>query len=442
MERSPSDVGSRPTRLLPTSHVVQLSLYWLGLVGVFQGINIILQERVDDLVPADVVGSALGAMQLLGVVIAVLVQPTVGSISDYTTSRWGRRKPYIVIGSVLDVVFLLGIATSQTYLSVAAFLVLLQLSSNFAQGPFQGYVPDLVPAPQVGLASALVGMMSVLGVMAGTIVAAWGTAVGDFFWPTMTLGLIELLTMLALFVRIDEGRAARDRAGRSWREVALEAWGTDVLRERSFLFLVGSRFFILGGSSLVVNLAARYMERSHGLASDERATWYVLMVGLGALATVLATIPAGRLSDRVGRKRVIYAACAFVVAGLVVVAVAPAMPLALPGAALLGIGTGSFLAVDWALMTDIIPKASSGRYMGLSNVATATNGVVATFAGGLIVDALFRAGSPDVGPRLAIASGVAWLALGAALLRPVDERRREDRMAPEGSAEGVVAAAS
>src|SRR4029079_12440359 len=122
------------------------------------------------------------------------VQPTVGSISDYTITRWGRRKPYIAIGSVLDVIFLIGIATSQTYLAIFAFVVLLQFSSNFAQGPFQGYVPDLVPAPQVGLASALVGVMSILGVIGGTLVVSIGYSLHDFTWPTIALGLIELAT--------------------------------------------------------------------------------------------------------------------------------------------------------------------------------------------------------------------------------------------------------
>src|SRR6185437_3051179 len=106
--------------------------------------------------------------------MAIVVQPTIGSISDYTMSRWGRRKPYILIGASLDVVFLLGIATSNTFLGVLAFLVLLQFSSNFAQGPFQGYVPDLVPARQVGIASALVGVMSILGVIGGQALAYTG----------------------------------------------------------------------------------------------------------------------------------------------------------------------------------------------------------------------------------------------------------------------------
>ena len=77
-------------------------------------------------------------MSISGAIIAIIVQPTIGSISDYTISRWGRRKPYIFIGSVLDVVFLIGIASSNTLLAIAAFIALLQFSSNFAQGPFQG----------------------------------------------------------------------------------------------------------------------------------------------------------------------------------------------------------------------------------------------------------------------------------------------------------------
>ena len=89
-------------------------------------------------------------MNILGALVAVAVQPTIGVISDYTTSRWGRRKPYILIGSILDVVFLIGIANSNTLVAIAAFIALLQFSSNFAQGPFQGYVPDLVPAPRSG----------------------------------------------------------------------------------------------------------------------------------------------------------------------------------------------------------------------------------------------------------------------------------------------------
>ena len=111
--------------------------------------------------------------------------------------------------------------------------------------------------------------------------------------------------------------------------------------------------------------------------------------------------------------------------GMTICALAPAVPLLVVGAIFVGVGAGSFLAVDWALMTDIIPKASSGRYMGISNVATATNGVVAGFIGGIIVDRLAAAGDPALGPRLAFLMAPIWFAIGALLLLPVDQRRRD-----------------
>ena len=130
-------------------------------------------------------------LQVAGIVIAVVVQPTVGTLSDYTISRWGRRKPYIVVGSLLDCVFLVGLATSNTLVAVVAFVTLLQFSSNVAQGPFQGYVPDLVAAPQVGLASGMVGLFTVLGVVTGTALATIGVATGDFVLPTIAMGVVH-----------------------------------------------------------------------------------------------------------------------------------------------------------------------------------------------------------------------------------------------------------
>ena len=270
--------------------------------------------------------------------------------------------------------------------------------------------------------------------MTGTALATIGTRTGDFTIPTILLGVIEFVTMLSLFFRLEDGRKAKDRHGRSWRSVAGEAWGTDILAERSFIFLVASRFFILGGSALLIVLSVPYLERSLGLVDkDDRATWLLGVTVVVALCTAITTLPAARLSERFGRKRVIYFACALGATGMTICALAPAVPLLLVGAILVGVGAGSFLAVDWALMTDIIPKASSGRYMGISNVATATNGVVAGFIGGIIVDRLAATGNPALGPRLAFLTAPIWFAIGALLLRPVDQRRRD------GDAAGVVA---
>ena len=413
--------AGRPTLRLPMRQLYQLSIYWFGINAIWGGINIVLQERVPDLVGRGEAGRALAILDGFAVLIAIIVQPTVGSISDYTISRWGRRKPYIAIGSVLDLVFLIGIATSQTYLSILAFLILLQFSSNFAQGPFQGYIPDLVPSSQVASASALVGVMSILGVVGGTLIVSLGYRWDDFTIPTILLGVVELATAIGTLLWVDEGRKPRDRHGRSWYAIARETWGLDVFAHRGFVAMVLSRLFVLAGVSVLTKLAVLYLERSMFMGPDERAFWVPATNALVAVVILLSTWPAARLSDHVGRKPVIYAACALGATGSMLIALAPGVFLAEVGVVLIAAGAGAFLAVDWALMTEIIPHESAGRFMGMSNVATASAGPVALVVGGTLMDLVGGVEEGSAGPRAAFVAAVLFYALGAVFLRPVPE---------------------
>ena len=434
--RAAGDVG-RPTARLPLQQLYQLSIYWFGINAIWGGLNIVLQERIPALAGPGEAGRMLLAVDVFAVVIAVAVQPTVGSISDYTISRWGRRKPYIAIGATLDVVFLIGVATSQTYVSIVAFVVLLQFSSNFAQGPFQGYLPDMVPASQVGYASALVGVMAILGVVGGTLVVSTGYALGSFTLPTIALGVIELATAIGTIRWVREGGTARDRAGRSWLSVAREAWGLDILRERSFLWLVASRLFVLAGIAVLSKLAVVYMTRSLGMTNDDKSFWVPATQVLIAAVAVLTALPSARLSDRIGRKPVITASCVIGALGAGVIAVAPGVLVAEAGILLVAVAAGAFLAVDWALMTDLIPKAASGRYMGISNVATACAAPVGLLFGGPVMDLVGGPTNDGSGPRAAFALAIGMFALGALLLRPVVEERRPKPDQP-GPTEGFA----
>ena len=416
----------RPTATLPVRQLVRLSLYWLGISSIFAGLTNILGNRLQftGLVTPGTEGTTLFALTVGGSLVALLVQPTVGSLSDYTITRWGRRKPYILVGSLFDVVFLVGIAASNSLAAIALFVVFLQFSSNVAQGPFQGYVPDLVPAHQVGLASSLVGLMQVMGQVAGFTIGSIAAVTHNYFLATVSLGVLELSTMLGVVFRVNDGNVTKSRNGRSWLSVAREAWGTDVLRERSFLWLVGSRLLFLMGGAMLAALGPFYLHRTFGLDETQSGTTFIVVVGLVLIANISAVVPAGRLSDRVGRKRLLYTSFALATAGMTLVAFAPALAVSFVGVFLFGLASGTFLAVDWALMTDIIPKASSGRYMGISNVATASASIFALALGGTLMDAVDQTVGGGAGPRAAYALAVLFFIVGGLLLRPVDERYR------------------
>ena len=448
---SSHDSDGRPVKLLPLSHLMRISLYWLGISAVWSGVLDILNSRLQftGIVPKGSEGVSAFQIAVVGTFIAIAVQPTVGTISDYTITRWGRRKPYIFIGALLDVVFLWGMATSNAIPMIAAFVSLLQFSSNFAQGPFQGYVPDLVPAKQVGLASGLMGLFAALGNVVGYTISAVALALSSydgnaFLYGMMAIGAVEFITMLSVVIHVDEGHRVKKRNGRSWFSIAREAWGTDILRERSFLWLVGSRMCILTGAAIYPIMATFYLGQTFGLDSRAAGDTKLMLLGIVGLCVTLSVVPASRLSDRVGRKKVIYGSCLAGAIGLGMGAVAPVLPIALAGAALFAVAAGSFLAVDWALMSDIVPKASTGRYMGISNVATASAGTVAlAVGGGLVMDTVNHFLGYGTGPRGALVFGVVCYVLGALLLVPVIEGRRDDALdASSGDEAAPLGAAS
>jgi MFS family permease len=441
----------RPAMHLPFTHLLRISAYWLGLTAIDAAVGLVIQNRIlfEGWVDEFEVGRALFLVGIAGAVVGIVIQPTVGAISDYTVSRWGRRKPYIVVGSVIDVVFLIGIAYSNTLLALAAFVMLLAVSTNIARGPFQGYVPDLVPDRQVGLASAMVGLMQIVGNVVGFAIAtvaaiqtgaerdaqeAAGLAPTADYLPLalIAIAIVELVTMLSVVLRVGRGQPPKPREGRSWATIARETWATDILQERSYVYLLASRLFFLMGGGVLVNLILAYLNQSHGLDQDEANSVNLALLAIVVVANVVAIVPAARLSDRIGRKPVIYASCVIGAVGVGLAAVAPVVPLALVGGALFGASAGMFLSVDWALMTDIIPKASAGRYMGLSNVATGASTPLSIAIGGLIVDGVNSvAGVAGPGPRAAYLAGVVFYLVAAVLLRPVVEPDR--RSHPEAS---------
>src|ERR1700674_4395727 len=131
--------------------------------------------------------------------------------------------------------------------------------------------------------------------------------------------------MLGVVIRVDEGRRVKDRAGRWWRQIALEAWGTDILRERSFLSLILSRLFVLMASSMLLQLGVLYLAQTFALGQNEIAIPQTVVVAIAAIGNILAVVPAARLSDRIGRKRVIYASCLLGAIGMSIVAAAPSV---------------------------------------------------------------------------------------------------------------------
>jgi MFS family permease len=178
------------------------------------------------------------------------------------------------------------------------------------------------------------------------------------------------------------------------------------------------------GAGIFVNISLFYIEISLGQRDPTwRTIWWNAALLTIVVGTIGAAIVAARVSDRTGRKPVIQAAALVAGVGILIVALAPTPIWALPGALAIGVGSGAYLAVDWAFMTEIIPLASSGRYMGLANTANAISGPAGLLVAGPIIDLLTLSGDRGGAQRVAIGLGVVALGGAVLLLRGVQPRR-------------------
>ncbi len=143
---------------------VKITIFGFALTALWQSLHtIILPLRLLDFVPEAQKNTYLGLLTFTGLLIAMAVQPIAGTISDRYGFSWGRRRPYILIGSIAAVIFLPGIGLLGSYAGIFAIYCLLQVNTNAAQGPYQAFIPDLVPERSRGVASGVKALLEILG---------------------------------------------------------------------------------------------------------------------------------------------------------------------------------------------------------------------------------------------------------------------------------------
>jgi MFS family permease len=427
---------------------VVLSLYWIAIGFMWTSLGaLIIPDLVVQFVGIGHEGFALGVLEGVGSLMAVVWQPLAGALSDRTRSRFGRRHPFILGGTIGDVLFLVGLALAGSFGMVLVFYFLLQAASNTAQGPYQGLMPDVVPVAQRGTASGYFGVANVIGLLAGTVGAGLILSHAGRTAAILSICTLLVVTMLATILLIPD--RAEPTAGQftSARQAVATTFSRP-LRYPSFLWLMASRLLILMGLVGVQSFVYFYFRNVffHNDRTDTITASYTLL-GLVIVAAFLVSWPAARASDRFGRRPFILIGGLMGAAGVLILVfshyqLVPAQllePLAhmlkVPPLAaqatlvgvLIGIGYGVFFSVDWAFIQDVIPTEEAGLFMGFSNIATAGSGVIARFIGGFLLDPFNRGphilGLPGGFPVIFVVFSASML-VGALLILKVPEVRR------------------
>ncbi len=266
---------------VPWTTLIWVNLYWLGLnirnnaVG-----SVFTPYLVAAFAPEAMRNTALGTLSTAGLLIAMLVQPAMGLLSDRSTSRFGRRRPFIFVGVLLDLVFLACIAFAWDYWSLMAATLLIQFSANTSHGALQGLIPDMVPEKQRGVASGIKGVMELIPLILVSLVIANIVGNGRFRLAVFITGLALLLVMLLTMVLVKE-EPLREKP-----DVPLAPTMLRVLGMLAGILAGGAAGLLAGGAvGGLAWLAAR------ALATPETAR--AIGFGLGGAVAMIIAVGAG-----------------------------------------------------------------------------------------------------------------------------------------------------
>jgi MFS family permease len=407
-----------------------------------------------------------------GLIVALIANPLFGLLSDYTPGCFGRRRPYILGGTALNIAGLAsmallpnallqdrGAAVSPAILALTAGLMLTQLGNNAAAAPFHALLPDLVPAQQRGLASGIMGLAYWLGIISSSILpfifaldysklldgmVTYGdlqqqillaycvvasvmvvmalltiTFVREEPWQSSQLsgkhgisGIVKTHTVRDLIIVATAvvGGVALLAAILSMFHVAFSADSVQVLqlagvviaaigamrafdfrlrRNPDFSWMLATRFLMMMGISILQPFAQYYLRDVAHVDPSTGASDFLILLTIGATISVLF---GGWASDRIGRKRMVYISgglsslvgAAFVLAPYLVPG--HVFALTLGAGTVFGLSFGTYISVDWALLTDVLPNAATfARDMGIWNISLVVPQVLAVVFGAWIL---------------------------------------------------------
>ena len=361
-----------------------LSLASVGLwAGFFGPISVLLAQQAAAL-DAGNKEQVLALVTGVGALVSVICNPLAGAFSDRTTLLAGRRLPWLVGGAV-------GGAASLAVLSVApnvAVMVLgwcgVQAGLNAMLAAVTALVPDQVPTSRRGRIGGIVAVAQTIGVVAGTgIAAATGSIAAGYL--AIAAFLLVLTVPFALSSR-DLPLPAAARPPFELRRFAASFWISPRLHP-DFGWAWLTRFLVNLGNALGLVYLLYFLQDALGYTSDEAEDRVFLLTAIYALTLVLTAVVFGAWSDRQGRRKV------FVIWSGVVSGAAAALlglgqswPAAVAAAVVMGCAYGIYTAVDFALITEVLPTAlDRGKDLGVINIANALPQVFAPVLAGVLL---------------------------------------------------------
>ncbi|MEF2279630.1 MFS transporter [Deinococcus sp. YIM 134068] len=310
-----------------------------------------------------------------------------GAISDRTGLAVGRRRPWILLGTLVGAAALVALGGATTVPAVILLWCVAQVGYTFASAAYSALIPDQVPESRRGTASGLIGMFNPLAIMLGfTLMTAVNSlSLGSKFNILALVSVVGAL-VTCLLVRERQHHYVAPTAQRLSFPERLARIYPDPRRYPAFSWAFAVRL-LAGLAFATQTFGALYLIQRFGVPQERVAGMMALVTLTSTVGLAVASVLGGMLSDRTRKQKPFVAVSAVILAlGLLIQALAPGFPVFMIGGAILGVGFGAFLAVDIALIARILPnRADAAKDFGIMNIAGALpNSIAPALAPALI----------------------------------------------------------
>ena len=324
-----------------------------------------LAVRLEQIAPGrtDLLGLVLG----IGAAATLVVAPLTGQLSDHTRSRWGRRRPYTVIGAVV------GIATAPILIfavnvpMLAVGWALCTAAWNTVGSSLGNWQADRLPRSQRGKVSGITGLVMQAAPVAGILLVGIvpDSALLVFLIPSAA-GLLLVLPFVIL-VGEPDSRATAPRGGLTLGRV-IRSYGFRLRTFPNFTWNWAGRFVLFLGVMMTSSFSVLLFAQRLGLSVPEVAGILAISSGFSVVTASIGSLLGGWLSDRFRRQPIALAGAIFFAAGSVVLALAADVTILIAGSLFVSFGMALFSAPSQALVLDVLPNrdTEAGRYMAIT----------------------------------------------------------------------------
>ena len=393
MHEGASERDALPGQVSRTvKRVTGLGPFILGFVGIQLFTNIanggigglLIPNRIAVLDPANKV-ALLGFGAAIAAAVALVAVPVVGMLSDRTRGRFGRRLPWVFAGVLGLGASAIALAFTADYVSTIAVFAVFTLFYSMVLGPISATVPDRTPVSRRGLFSALAGIGVFVGGIVGNVIASGFTK--NLTAGFLAFGIIALVGSLPLMLTLREDTSSHAVAARTGFVETLRTFIVNPRKYPDFFWAFLARLVIVVGFQSVLSFQLYILSDYVGIGLAKANALYPVAVVVATGLLIVALVPAGIISDRIGRRKPLVIVAAIIVAASVIPPiVAPSVTTAIVALGIAGFGIGTYLAVDQALMTQVLPSnVDAGKDLGILNIAQSGGQVLAPVAASIVI---------------------------------------------------------